>query len=1160
MPGINSEEKQIRDEIVSVEFLNKNMFVEAGAGAGKTYIIVQRILTQLRNGYKPGSIVVITFTKKAAGELLERILNNLRDAVLKSVDPEEKMILQDALNSIDDMTISTIHSFCYKLLREQSLSALIPVGAELLDEDGLRQLQEKYFEEYLEQLDRRDWDALEQISPSTSRFPIKNHIAAIYKDICELQKDIQVVCPRTAKSPAQLEQENHMLVDGFVKELNKQITQLKPSLKNWVDLAGSGASDYFAGSILVGTEKKPGLFELLAGQDYYAILGRLHNDDKPVKSFFKKPNSKDTKDKRDFTGANEALMAWIERNLSDIRENEYQKDEEYYQLCVKHAMKARDYYWQNRPTGKLGNDDLLNKTYDMVRERPEVLNKIAGKYKYYYVDEFQDTDNIQESFIWMLASKTDDHNELRDGALFVVGDPKQSIYRFRGAQPEVFFRVRRTMEGLTNAKVYDLLSNFRSNEKIISWVNTVYGRLEQAAVNPGDTAPLLAEPDASYKPMRYTKELAQVTAVEDGGKLLSGVYRISNADRFNRDDPDNKKYGIVKRDPYTRDDCAEELAKLIRNLKDNGYLITGYDKDNDPRAKEIEYKDFLILCPSKKHMDKYLRAFVKYDIPARFDGAMDPAGTTELKAYIRIYRYLSNLRDPLARAGAIEAMGECGFWDSETELWKKGKELLDALSTKTYRMSGYGTAYELLNRFSLIVRKSEDEPLVVSQWNSVRAKLQQMVESVISVCNGTRREIAQAFEDYLQSYVEHELILAEDPDAVRFMNVHKSKGLEGNIVIFTDRGKPAPSAGSFTGGVVGQTFYPGVRNMYGGPLWTAIQGLQEESDHKFESECEFHRLEYVAATRAKQVLIFMDVIAAGNLFAATDFSYQIDKTACSLKDIVNLQVKDIKLNLKDYDYSAEDMIIDPPDGVTEMIEQRLSPSRQEKYEAAKRDSSAAKKEYAMNRPAGNIFGNMMHRSLELMMDRYLMGNENEAYAVERQHIIKVCVEQAVTEESLKNRSMDIEENNCRIFLEQILDSYYDEIEHVIKGAKKIYAELPFSYYDEDTEDAPPIWMNGTADLIIEKDDGSYVLMDYKSDSDENTNEDDFVTHLIKSYTPQLIEYKKALIRMRGASPDRIRAVLISFSQMDETGNPYSVPKIRVRYTEVDCDEQVEHLS
>ena len=121
---------------------------------------------------------------------------------------------------------------------------------------------------------------------------------------------------------------------------------------------------------------------------------------------------------------------------------------------------------------------------------------------------------------------------------------------------------------------------------------------------------------------------------------------------------------------------------------------------------------------------------------------------------------------------------------------------------------------------------------------------------------------------------------------------------------------------------------------------------------------------------------------------------------------------------------------------------------------------------------------------------------------------------------------------------------------VLKDAEEIFTELPFSFcYNND--DGIRVWLNGEADLVVKKKDGSFLLADYKSDGDDKCTEDSFVRHLLVSYTPQLAEYKRMIAEVFKADINKIESRLVSFFQKDESGEFFKVEKVRVRYTEVD---------
>lgn len=1251
-----------RNDITSISNLDKNMFVDAGAGAGKTTLIVERVLQQLKNGYDPDSIVVITFTNKAANELLDRIIRKIAESIKPDSEEteESKKILKKALNSIEDMNISTIHSFCNKLLSENAFEAGIPVGSVLLDPGEQENMEESYFNSYIESFTKEDWNKLFELS-RVSRFKTNSAIKDIYSNICGLQKDIPVICPKTAKKRSEIEQQNKRLVeefcelvkngaraiapgcsdlteadfideeiinvcfrgkrdddliirtinkkyikDGFpqakvfdneqepisstkgLPDLNKEITDsflntesvedlkaalvvginktIKKEADKISDLSGVDVDEPMFKECL--SVKACGLVkELVAYKPEDGVSKELdklvknilktRNTDKPY-GFFNanKTHSVDIYDDNTIAVQNLALSKWMDSNLDQLIDNYNMALEEYYQLCVKYALKAREYYWNNKPSNVLSNDDLLNYTYDMFNNNSELLKTISKRYRCFYVDEFQDTDRIQSDFIWKMAADLEDTDKLRDGALFVVGDPKQSIYRFRGAEPEVYFKIKEKMSTLENVILFELHDNYRSNKKIIDWVNNSFKTLDTASKpDPADpmaapsVKPLISNAGFSYENMNCIKPLTDEPCIQEGGKVLAGVYHVNNGDGWNSS---RNKYNSPSGDTEAIiEKYAEDLAKLVANLVDEKYQykITRYKKSVSkgkveffPYTDSIKYSDFLILCRNKKFMDRYIREFSKKGIPVCFDGGMNPSAFTGLNAFVRIFRYLSNKKDYAARIGAIEAIWKCGLFDGEDEAFEKGGLLLNSLAGDTYQLNGYAVADELLNRLSLFIEKNID--LQLNELVSIKTKLQQMVETVISSCNGTMMEMATAFEEYLSSSIEHELSLVPEPNAVRFMNVHKAKGLEGNIVIFVDRRKRRNI--SFDGGIINGTYYPKYSN------WNAIKNEPTETFYLNESLSEEHRLEYVLATRAQQALIFMDIISAPNLFADKEFVYGIDThEEMTVKEIIDLAENPVTIGNVSYDYNSEKHIsgVNAEENSKE-TEARLSPSRFEKYESAEKDKEIKVEDAAMARPKGKDFGKRMHKMLELLISRW----SEKVSGISSSELVHICAVQAVGAE-LDNADYDVVLASETPFLEKIGEAVVANLEStdsILKDAEEIYTELPFSYSfvqrNDDGSDIPA-WMNGEADLVIKKKDGSILLIDYKSDSDEMSHEDAFIEHLTVTYTPQIEEYKKALTRIfSGITVESISSMLISFSQKDESGKFYSEPKIRMRFT------------
>ena len=179
-----------------IEKLEDNVFVEAGAGAGKTTLIVNRIINQLKSGMSPERIVVITFTNAAAEELRSRITARVRkEAISAGHTDKVQKILTDALQQLDLMKISTIHSFCFLLLKERIFDAKLPMDVSLMEEVQTEEQKHKIFTEWASTLAEADWDKLTLFGDKKSA--IAESMERFYKDICELPKDTDIYCDRS---------------------------------------------------------------------------------------------------------------------------------------------------------------------------------------------------------------------------------------------------------------------------------------------------------------------------------------------------------------------------------------------------------------------------------------------------------------------------------------------------------------------------------------------------------------------------------------------------------------------------------------------------------------------------------------------------------------------------------------------------------------------------------------------------------------------------------------------------------------------------------------------------------------------------------------------------------------------------------------------------
>ncbi|MCR5626691.1 MAG: UvrD-helicase domain-containing protein, partial [Lachnospiraceae bacterium] len=799
----------------------------------------------------------------------------------------------------------------------------------------------------------------------------------------------------------------------------------------------------------------------------------------------------------------------------------------------------------------------------------------------------QDTDTIQEAFISRLAADPNNPDELRDGALFLVGDPKQSIYRFRGAQPEIYFTAKQRMSApeRKNTIVYELKNNFRSNKDLIEWINKKFTEADSHM-------PIIT--GHRYVEMEPKKDIYQ--SANGSSKLIHGIYYTPDPDSFYEGEYDLKKQKdkktiyVKENGPVYAEGSIEKdlegVVGLIKNLTDpdNHYTITDYNEQYEPYERPIKYSDFLLMSAEKGFMEEYLNVLKEHDIPVRFDGMENLNYYKSLSVFVRLYGYLINPREPVRRMGAKEAVRELNIADTEEEYQIVVNRLMDFLYGKTKKMTAYGKAVFLESQLSVLLDNNNsnvnggERKYSALELNDIRTMLRQMIEFVFSEVSSTGADILEGFEKYLSTGLEHELSLSPTNNAVRFMNLHKTKGLEGNIVILLDRrGKKKMPILDYRDG---NTYYPADRKSF----WSSVSKMEAiEKKYREEEMAEFHRLEYVAVTRAKQAFIFMGIISRNGLFATKQlntnssntkhkvlegFNTGVDYKIRDQKDISN--VVTIKVQKPSQTVTAVEYDLDKDGYVNKSDKEKYraayeskGPSKYEKNasyikekaeEAAKQSGKTKDDERvsALPRPMGNILGNVLHRTMELSLARFVKSMSNGGDVEELvKKMSRISAAQAVSENEGDIIEISDNKEEYKRFVEQCSIAYLTWMKEGkrLDDIKEVLPEFPFSYYEtSQNESESDVWMNGTADLIIRYKDGRVLLIDYKSDNDLLIDEEAMNQALEKAYKPQLDIYRKISRTMFECQESDVETMIISFSQKDEDGRVFSDESIRVRAT------------
>lgn len=788
--------------------LGTNLLVEAGAGSGKTKSLVDRVLSHVEQGTPVEQIAAVTFTRKAAAELRERIEVRL-EAALRAAIPESEsgQRLARARAQLDRAFIGTIHSFAARLLREHPLEAGIDPGFEEIGEQEWPGIRRDFWNRWLDhrrrtgspllddlRLKRIDPRALFEGFEQVVRYPDVDFPAdpVPEPDCRACRSTLLSLMDRTAAAmPADEPEAGWDRLQRTLRGLRRAAR-----ISDWSDTG-----------------------------DFCAVLGDLSASGVGVTQNRWPDKAAAKALGGEWTGFVEGAAAQV---LTRWREHRY-----HFVMAALRAA-ADDFARERRRTGRLGFEDLLIGSVDLLRRSPAVRRSLGERFRYLLVDEFQDTDPIQAELCFLLASPPeagDDWHTVtpRPGSLFVVGDPKQSIYRFRRADIQTYELVKRRMAAC--GAVLGLVENFRSVEPVETLVDGYFRSVFPESATPRQ---------AAFAPLRTRHE------PRDGDGVY--VYAVCPAA--------NNKPEIVSA-------CSQAVASWVGQRIDAGTARPG---------------DFLILSPNKKWLHEYARELARRNIPASVTGGtLDEEH--ELAELVVVLRALGDPANPVLVAAALEGLffgcSPADLYDARTA----GGELA-IVQQPAEDQSPVGRALAQLHRWWLASRRDRPDQLVERMLDETgilayaasqplgdgRAGALLRVAEVLRLLaahGGTSLSAAiAAIEAMLEQEADDTSLLPGRSDAVRVMNLHKAKGLEARIVILAAPVKEAEHAinchvdrapdGRATGGLrithqVGSNRVETLAQPIG---WN----LMEASEAEFLA-AEKERLLYVAATRAQRELI-----------------------------------------------------------------------------------------------------------------------------------------------------------------------------------------------------------------------------------------------------------------------------------------------------------------
>lgn len=821
--------------------LDTTLFVEAGAGSGKSTALVGRVLQLVTTGAAElRSVAAITFTEKAAAELRDRIRQALEleaEAARTEGDDLVAGRCADAIDQLDGAAIGTLHAFAQRVLAENPIEVQLPPRVEILDEVTSDVQFEQRWSAFQDQL--FEDPALERTLLLLFATGVK--AAALRALALEFDRNWDLVAervPADAADPPPL----HARLPGVLDAIDRVCASAAHCTSDDDTMVARLAELGRYATGLRAVESEIDLLEELMG------TGTLQRPSFKVKRTGNKGNWGGTID--DVRAEVEAVGAGLDLLRDEVT-----------QACAKRIGSALrgftlDAAAGRQSAGQLAFHDLLVLARQLVRQHPSVRERLHRRYQRLLLDEFQDTDPIQIEIAVRIAAADPgsdgagslpwDQVAVAPGHLFVVGDPKQSIYRFRRADISLFLDAKDRYGA--DGGLVTLSTNFRTGAPIIDWVNGAFARL----MAEGSEVELPVASQPAYVPLHPVRKGPRV------GPAVS----------------------VLGREPLTTGTAgdlraaeARQVAATIARIHAEGWSVD--DGDDGWRAPDLG--DITVLVPARTSLPFLEDALEAAGIPYRAESSSLVYVSRAVRDLLMTLRAIddptdqlaivSALRSPLFSCGdddlfrhKVEQHGSFNHLARQPDTVQPGP-VLDGLTylRDRHRERSWTSPAELADRVARDRRLFElgfAEGRTRDVWRRLRFVIDQAREWG-EATDGNLREYLQwvTRQSSEGSRVAEAVLPESDDDAVRIMTIHAAKGLEFPITILSGmstapQGRTAPAQVVFPpGGGVGSVGY-----RFGSKVTTDEFEDWKPIDEQMAFD-ERVRLLYVACTRAKDHLV-----------------------------------------------------------------------------------------------------------------------------------------------------------------------------------------------------------------------------------------------------------------------------------------------------------------
>ena len=991
-----------KEQELAIYEKDKNIIVSAGAGSGKTAVLTERVITHLKNGVNIDELLILTFTNAAAAEMKDRIRRKIKD--FKE--------LKENLDKIDNAYITTFDAYALSLVKKYShilgISKDIAVAENSFINLKKEEILKEIFDEYYKEKNPLFLKLIDDFSLKDDKEIFEN-ILSLYNKFTNLYDKEEYL--KNYIEDNYTEEKLNSYIKDYEKLLIEKIKEIKQIIKR--------LSLYQDGTYM---EKLETLTPLFNSTTYEEIknnlivnIPRLPSGSEEEAKNIKKELSENLKEL-------ETLVQYD--NVDQIKET-LLKTKDYgsiiTEIILKLDKKIQKYKKENNLYEFI---DISNMAIDLLKTDKEVREELKNKYYEILIDEYQDTNDLQELFVSLIEKNN----------VYMVGDIKQSIYRFRNTNPKLFKdKYNLYSKGEKGFKI-DLNKNFRSRDEVLSGINHLFDYIMDEEIG-----------GAEYK---------QSHRMIFGNK----TYEEAKKENYNLEIlnyQDNEEFSKEEIEIFT-------IANDIKRKVEEGYEIM--DKDSwTPR--KVKYQDFAILMDRSTSFDKYKQIFEYLKIPLNIYRDKAITDSEDILLIKNIYNiildihsknYGKNLKYSLvsiSRSYLLEKTDNEIFENLDNIQNNEAYQKCKKLSENILEITNYELITNIIDEFNfyekIIKAGNINEHLIT--LDSLKKIAQNLDDLGYSPFE---------FLDYLNEVLEKDLdiklkINKGNLDAVKIMTIHASKGLEYPICYYSGLAK------KFNIDDLKSKFYfsekYGIITPYidNGPKTSILKTLLKK-DYLKEEISEKLRLFYVALTRAREKMIIVT---------------SIDSKDMETKNIIDDSIRLKYLSFKDIIDSAstilEDYIID-----VDLEKLNLTKS----YNLSKKKFN--KEKFLKEKPFIVEEVDIKTKEIE---DKHFSKTVHKLRTQEENNNIKLGLHMHEIFENFDFINKDysllnkFEENKIKSFINT----------NILENVKDIYKEYEFIYEKDD------IKYHGVIDLLLTKENEN-IIVDYKL---KNIEDKEYISQL-----------------------------------------------------------------